>query len=242
MAQDNKLIRSLIENARNGNNNAFEQLFQMHVGYVYAISFRLLANYEDANEITIKIFKEALKTISMVRRDSPFILWLKAIAIYSSLQKIRENDKDKSQGDKQTPSHKGLSFIDQELISLNESERIIFVLNDIEHYKKEEISDLLSITKEEIENLLVKAREIIMKKLVIHTPEALERAVQQMQESIEPHENLYNRFIGNISITNSQDNNKESESEQNTDNERRDIISKEEKKHFTFKDLFKKKE
>ena len=59
MAQDNKLIRSLIESSRNGNNNAFEQLFKMHVGYVYAISIRLLSDFEDANENISKIFKES---------------------------------------------------------------------------------------------------------------------------------------------------------------------------------------
>jgi hypothetical protein len=59
LAQDNKLIRSLIESSRNGNYNAFEQLFKMHVGYVYAISIRLLSDFEDANENISKIFKES---------------------------------------------------------------------------------------------------------------------------------------------------------------------------------------
>jgi len=140
LAQDNKLIRSLIESSRNGNYNAFEQLFKMHVGYVYAISLRLLADFEDANKITVKIFLEAWKTISMVRRDSPFILWLKAIAIYSSLQRIREKAGGKTDSNKQTPSRKGLNILDQELISLPDTERIVFVLYNIEHYKKEEIS------------------------------------------------------------------------------------------------------
>ena len=60
MAQDNQLIRSLIESSRKGNKSAFEQLFQMHVGYVFAISIRLLSNLEDAYENTsnVDIIKE----------------------------------------------------------------------------------------------------------------------------------------------------------------------------------------
>jgi RNA polymerase sigma-70 factor (ECF subfamily) len=242
LAQDNKLIRSLIERSRNGNNAAFEQLFKMHVGYVYAISFRLLGNFEDANEITSKIFTEAWKTISMVKRDSPFILWLKAIAIYSSLQRTREKNKNKTKINKSKPNRKGLSFIDQEILSLPESERIVFVLNDIENYKKEEISDLLSITKEEVENFLVKARENIMETLVIKSDEALERALKQIPESIEPLENLYDKFITDISKINSPDSKKGSELVQNNDNESNDRKLKQEKKRFSFKDLFKKKE
>src|ERR1035437_3804187 len=147
----------------------------MYVGYVFAISFRLLADIEDANENTSKIFIEARKTISIVRRDSPFILWLKAIAIYSSLQRIREKDKNKIDGNKQTPDRKGLNFLDQKIISLPETERIVFVLSDIEHYQIQEISDLLSMAKVEVENLLVDARKIIMKTLIIKSNEALER-------------------------------------------------------------------
>jgi RNA polymerase sigma-70 factor (ECF subfamily) len=214
----------------------------MHVGYVYAISIRLLSDFEDANENISKIFIEAWKTISMVRRDSPFILWLKAIAIYSSLQKIREKSKDKTDINKPKPSRKGLSFIDQEILSLPESERIVFVLSDIENYKKEEISDLLSITQEDVENFLVNAREIIMKTLVIKSKEALERAIKQIPESIEPLENLHDKFITDMSKINSLDSKKGSELLQDTDLKNNDRKSRREKKHFSFKDLFKKKE
>jgi RNA polymerase sigma-70 factor (ECF subfamily) len=214
----------------------------MHVGYVYAISFRLLADFDDANESTSKIFMEAWKTISMVRRDSPFILWLKAIAIYSSLQRIREREKDKLESNNPKPSRKGFSFIDQEILSLPESERIVFVLKDIENYKTEEISDLLAMSKEEVENLLGKAREIIMETLVIKSSEALERAVKQIPETIEPPENLYDRFIDEISKINDPYKTEESESEQNMDRNSDDRKSRHEKKRFSFKDLFKKKE
>jgi RNA polymerase sigma-70 factor, ECF subfamily len=238
LAQDNKLIRSLIESSRNGNINAFEQLFRMHVGYVYAISFRLLADSNEANENTSDIFVEAWKTISMVRRDSPFILWLKAIAIYSSLQKIRGREKNATEN-RPRPSRKGLDFVDQELLSLPESERIVFVLNDIEHYKNEEISDLLSLSKDEVEHFLNRARATIMDSLVLKTNEALDRALKQIPESIEPLEDLYNRFINSISQINSPDNKEISETEKNSDNKNNN--SKEEIKSFSFKNLFKKK-
>ena len=242
MAQDNQLIRSLIESSRNGNNHAFGQLIKMYVGYVFAISFRLLADIEDANEDTSKIFIEARKTISMVRRDSPFILWLKAIAIYSSLQRIREKDKNKIDRNKQTFNRKGLNFLDQKIISLPETERIVFVLSDIEHYQIQEISDLLSMAKEEVENLLVDARKIIMKTLIIKSNEALKRALKQIPESIEPFDNLYDRIMADISLKNIPDKKEEPELLKDMDDESNDKQSKHEKKRFSFKDLFKKKE
>jgi DNA-directed RNA polymerase specialized sigma24 family protein len=214
----------------------------MYVGYVFAISLRLLADIEDANENTSKIFIEARKTISMVRRDSPFILWLKAIAIYSSLQRIREKDKNQRDINKQTPDRKGLNFLDQEIISLPETERIVFVLSDIEHYQIQEISDLLSMAKEEVENLLVDARKIIMKTLIIKSNEALERALKQIPESIKPFDNLYDRIMADISLKNIPDKKEEPELLKDMDDESNDKQSKHEKKRFSFKDLFKKKE
>ena len=214
----------------------------MYVGYVYAISIRLLADVEDANEITSKIFVEAWKTISMVRRDSPYILWLKAIAVYSSLQKIREKGKDKKNIHKQKPSRKGLGFLDQEITSLPETERIVFVLNDIEHYKKEEIADLLSMTPENVDNSLVNAREILKKTLIIKSNEALDRAIKELSETIDPHENLYDRISDNMSKLESRINKKKPEVAQDNDNKNDDGKSKQEKKRFSFKDLFKKKE
>ena len=242
MAQDNKLIRSLIESSRNGNNTAFGQLIKIHIGYVFAISIRLLADFEDACENTSKTFIEAWKTISMVRRDYPFILLLKAIAIYSSLQRIREKGNDKKDSNDQKPNRKGLDFLDQEIISLPETERLVFVLNDIEHYQKEEISDLLSMTKEETENFLANARKIIMKAPFIGSNEAMEISVKQIPESLEPSENLYDRIISDLLKTISPVEKKEPELVQDIDDESNDRKSKQEKKHFSFKDLFKKKE
>jgi len=214
----------------------------MHAGYVYAISIRLLADPEDANENTSKIFIEAWNTISMVRRDSPFILWLKAIASYSSLQRIRQKDKDKTDGNKKTPDQKGLGFLDQAITTLPESERIVFVLSDIENYQTQEISDLLSMTLEEVKNFLVSARALLTKILVVKSNEALERAIKQLPESIEPNENLYNRIIADISIKNIPDKTEGPEVVQDRDDEINDNQSKQEKKRFSFKDFFRKKE
>jgi RNA polymerase sigma-70 factor (ECF subfamily) len=238
LEKDNKLISSLIESSRTGNKNAFEQLFRIHVGYVFAISLRLLANYEDAYANTSKIFLEAWKSMSMVRRDSPFMLWLKAITIYSSLQRIRE--KDKTGRSEQMPDRKGLSFLDQEIISLPDSERVVFVLNDIEHYQKGEISDLLAITKEEVESCLTNARRIIMDLLVIKSDEALEKAVKQIPESIEPAQNLFESISADM-LKNIPINNESPGIVKDLDDAEYEKILKEEKKIFSFKDLFRKK-
>jgi RNA polymerase sigma-70 factor, ECF subfamily len=242
LEQDNRLIRSLIESTRKGNHNAFEQLFRIHVGYVFAICLRLLANFEDAYECTSKIFFESWKSMSQVRRDTSFILWLKAVAIHSSLQKMGEKDKNKEGKDRGEHPHsrKGLSFLDQEIISLPDSERLVFVLNDIEHYQKEEISDLLFITKDEVENFLNTARQKITNTLIIKSNDALERAINQLPESIEPAQDLFEKISSDM-LKNIPDKNEGAEIVKDMDDEIHDGSIDQEKKKFSFKDIFKKK-
>jgi len=214
----------------------------MYVGYVFAISLRLLGDPEDANEITSNVFLKAWETISMVRRDSPFILWLKAIAIYSSLQRLREKDKSKITENKSIPDSIDLSFLDREIISLSESERIVFILRDIEHYQKDEISDLLSLSKKEVDDLLIGVRKTLMLNLGLKSPEALKITIKQISESIKPAENLYVRISANMSKKVIEDKKETPGMIKDMDDENNDNRPKQKKKPFSFKDLFKNKE
>ena len=66
MSSDNKFIRSLIENAKQGNNAAIEQLFQMNLGKIYAFALRLTANKAMAETITKESFIEAWKKLTLL--------------------------------------------------------------------------------------------------------------------------------------------------------------------------------
>jgi DNA-directed RNA polymerase specialized sigma24 family protein len=73
LSSDNKFVRSLIENAKQGNNAAIEQLFQMNLGKIYAVALRLTANKSLAEIITQETFIEAWKKINLVRSDASFL-------------------------------------------------------------------------------------------------------------------------------------------------------------------------
>ena len=187
MAQESKFIRSLIENTRNGNRTAFEQLHKIHIGFVYAISIRLLGSPELAEENTTKVFLEVWKTRKVVRRDSPFILWLTAITVFFALDKLRNGTPNVS------PIIKGLKYspLDVKIFALPDMERAVFVLKEIQHYKIEEIVDLLSKPQGEVENLLLSARKTLAGELLLSSPNALEEEISHLPESIEPLKDLF---------------------------------------------------
>lgn len=49
----------LVERAKNGDREAFERLYRSHVGRVYAICLRILADPQRAEEVTQDVFVRA---------------------------------------------------------------------------------------------------------------------------------------------------------------------------------------
>ena len=166
MSSDNKFVRSLIENAKQGNNAAIEQLFQMNLGKIYAFALRLTANKSLAESITKETFIEAWKKINLVRSDSAFLKWLSAITVYQTIDSLR------SKNLKQKKDHSELSELgfkddlDKYILALPDQERMIFVLNKIEGYTIEEISDMMGVKKDQVKVHL----DIAISKLIENEP------------------------------------------------------------------------
>lgn len=238
MAQESKFIRSLIENTRNGNRTAFEQLYKIHTASVYAISIRLLGSPKLAEENTTKVFVEVWKSRKVVRRDSPFILWLTAITVFFALEKLRNNTEKE---EKKTPLINGVRYspLDVKIFALPDMERAVFVLNAIQHYEINEIVDLLSKPKGEVENLLSSARKILFSELLLNSPTALEEEINRLPESIEPNKDLFVPVTSTMERALEEPNS--TELVKSFDEKSQGRQSGEKKKSFSLRDLFKKK-
>ncbi len=150
MSSDNKFVRSLIENAKQGNNAAIEQLFQMNLGKIYAFALRLTANKSLAETITKETFIEAWKKMNLVRSDASFLKWLSAITVYQTMDSLRSK-KNKTKIDHyELRELESKDELDKHIFDLPDQERMIFVLNRIEGYTIEEISDMMGIKKDQV--------------------------------------------------------------------------------------------
>lgn len=150
MSSDNKFVRSLIENAKQGNNAAIEQLFQMNLGKIYAFAIRLTADKSLAETITKETFIEAWKKINLVRSDSSFLKWLSAITVYQTIDSLRSKKQKHKTDHSELRELESKDELDKHILSLPDQERMIFVLNKIEGYSVEEISDLMGIKKDQV--------------------------------------------------------------------------------------------
>ena len=130
----------------------------MHIEQVYAICLRLLANINEAEEITKKVFLLTWQQIAYIREDASFGLWLTAITVYNSLEFLR-NKKGKSKTAKisQMPykaDSGDMLLLDNAILTLPDDERVIFVLNKILKYTPDEIADMMFKNQSEIEAAL----------------------------------------------------------------------------------------
>jgi RNA polymerase sigma-70 factor (ECF subfamily) len=184
---DNKFVRSLIQNAKQGNNAAVEQLFQMNLGKIYAFALRLTANKSLAESITKDTFIEAWKKISLVRPDASFLKWLNAITVYKTLDSLRSQKQSSSKNKSEAHDSRMKDELDDYILALPEQERMIFVLNQLEGYSVEEISDLMGIKKDQvITHLNIANSKVGDNDPDLKSPEILKQKISKLIPEIEP--------------------------------------------------------
>jgi RNA polymerase sigma-70 factor (ECF subfamily) len=81
--------RDLLERSRRGDLDAFEQLVRAHQDHIYALTFRITGNHEDANDSAQDAFVKAFRALRHFRGDAAFSTWLHRIASNAALDLVR---------------------------------------------------------------------------------------------------------------------------------------------------------
>ena len=204
MSSDNKFVRSLIENAKQGNNAAIEQLFQMNLGKIYAFALRLTANKSLAESITKETFIEAWKKMNLVRSDASFLKWLSAITVYKTIDSLRSNKSKTKINHNELRELESKDELDKYILDLPDQERMIFVLNKIEGYTIEEISDMMGIKKDQIKvhldiaiSKLVSSESSLANETVM--TEKISKVIPELQPSLEVRNGIFS-YIMDVKI------------------------------------------
>src|SRR3954454_14217791 len=86
----------LVAASKQGNQDAFAQLVQQHQRRVFNLVFRMLQEYEEANEITQETFLAAWQGLPSFRGDARFSTWLYRIAYNCCLKQLEQRKRDKA--------------------------------------------------------------------------------------------------------------------------------------------------
>lgn len=149
----------LIDRFLEGDESAFNLLFEKYKRKIYLTAYRFLGNHEDANDITQETLIKIYKELKNFRNESSLYTWIYRITINLSLnllkkKKLRsffdfeEVDEWLFKDDRQSPE---LSFRENELSNkiqealkkLPEKQRTVFTLRYYDELSYEEISEIL---------------------------------------------------------------------------------------------------
>ncbi len=206
LALDNKLIRSLVQNTKLGNNSSFEQLYKLNAGRVYSVSLRLTADPSFAEDITKEVFVKTWQQILHVRENVTFSLWITAIAVFTILDKFRDKQLLERLG-RGVKTHSApydtdndeTLLIEKAVLSLPDRDRFIFVLHDIEKYSDLEVADLLSAKLDDINKRLEIIRQSLALVGGVERDHPIEEKIKLLPYNIEPLHSLWEDIFKQIS-------------------------------------------
>ena len=166
----------LVHRAQNGDQAAFEQLYREHVGRVYAICLRIVANAPRAQELTQDAFVRAWRMIGTFRGESAFSSWLYRLTVnvvWGDLRAKRRRTARVMITDDLTPYDKTENMsmpgtavdLENAIAALPPQARTIFVLHDVEGYRHEEIAELMGLSEGTSKSQLHRARKLLRETL-----------------------------------------------------------------------------
>ncbi len=172
--EDNSLEeeRELVARARDNDYAAYEALYRLHVGRVFALCVRLLGDRDMAEDMSQEAFVLAWRKLGSFRGDAAFGSWLYRITTNTVLSYLRKqkafrysldiDDIPEPGYESHTDTQMGLEAA---IATLPDGARAVFVLYSLEGYTHEEISGMLDIAVGSSKAQLHRARQLLKAQL-----------------------------------------------------------------------------
>lgn len=166
----------IIQRVQNGDRQAFETLYHQHVGRIYSICLRMVANDLYAEELTQEVFVRTWDRIQSFRGDGSFDGWLQRLAVNTVLTDLRMQKRRRNhtfttdnlgryERDNPAPSPGMRLDLEAAIAGLPSRARLIFVLYDIEGFRHDEIARQLGIAVGTSKTQLHRARKLLREAL-----------------------------------------------------------------------------
>lgn len=141
-------IKLLVEQARQGSEKAFNQLYYIYKQTIWWTAYKIVHNIDIADDITSIVFTKAFTKLDTYTNHISFEMWLKTITINSAIDYVRRNKKEQLN-----------NYIDDENNTIQ--------LNGLENGPEDNFIDRenLEIVKDCMSRLKKKYRDLIQMKL-----------------------------------------------------------------------------
>jgi len=166
-----------IENAKNGDPDAFAKLYALHKRRVYTLCLRMLGNVSEAEDMTQEAFLHLFRKLGSFRGESAFSTWLhrltvnlvlmhlrkKGLQLVSLEETINPSEEDAPKRDFGSRDTMLTGSVDRVTLEravalLPPGYRMVFVLHDVEGFEHNEIATMLECSTGNSKSQLHKAR------------------------------------------------------------------------------------
>ena len=145
--------QQLINSAKQGSQQAFHQLYEMHHRRIFALCWRMLSDKDIAEDVCQEVFVQVWQKLNNFHGNSKFSTWLHSVATNIVLGHLRKNKSwlqrvfsiEDQIVEEAGTEMEGLSELDKHIMKLPERARLVFVLFAVEGYRHEEIANMLSM-------------------------------------------------------------------------------------------------
>jgi len=175
----------LVHRAKAGELDAFEALTNRYEQRVYGLAIRMLRQEQDAEDVTQQTFLSVLENLEGFRGESSFSTWVLRIASHAALKIIRKRkglntvsleEATEPAEDfnsvphpefiadwRQSPEHlvernEVRRLLDDALTRLDEKQRLVFLLRDVEGLSVRETAEALGLSEGNVKVRLLRAR------------------------------------------------------------------------------------
>ncbi len=179
--------RELVTRAQHGDKEAFEVLVAKHQGRVFAVAGGILRNREDVEDIAQQVFLKAYFSLKRFDQRSAFSTWLYKITVNECWDLLRkkkvrplvfESELNEEQAHAYHATEQRAEFapnvsdrleakeqLDQWLDCLDERDRAMLVLKEVQGFTVEEIAEITGSNANTVKVRLFRARQRIAEKL-----------------------------------------------------------------------------
>src|SRR5712692_4488433 len=173
----------LVVASKHGDQDAFAQLVQQHQRRVFNLVFRMLGQYEEANEVSQETFLAAWQGLPSFRGDACFSTWLYRIAYNCALKQLEQRKHDialqvvvqaeqvvantgrEEPVDAALERHARQALVHEHLSELPAKYRIVLVLRHLQEMTYEEMAEILTMPIGTIKTHLFRARNLLKERL-----------------------------------------------------------------------------
>ena len=141
----------LVRRARRGEMEAFEELYRLHLGRVYALCRRLSGDPARAEDLTQGVFVRVWQRLDSFRGDGSLAGWVRRVALNVALGYLRSPERRELPRETVEPATAAPAAgaapdlrrdLEAAIGRLPSRARTVFVLHDVEGYRHAEIARL----------------------------------------------------------------------------------------------------